>query len=51
MMETISPKDNELQKNKELFYSDNPDLATKVGLEPSLLQYLYDALTYISKDN
>ncbi|WP_096271245.1 MerR family transcriptional regulator [Paucisalibacillus globulus] len=51
MIQSISPKDNELRKNAELFYADNPDLATKVGLESSLYQYLYEALSNIPKDN
>ncbi len=51
IIETISPKGSELQRNAELFYSDNPDFATKVGLEPSLYQYLYEALSYIEEDS
>jgi DNA-binding transcriptional MerR regulator len=51
VMEAMTPKNSDAQKSAELFYSDNPDIATKVGLEPSLYHYVSEALSHISKDS
>ncbi|MCA1041986.1 MerR family transcriptional regulator [Bacillus infantis] len=41
---SISPNNIEFQKNAERYYAENPDIASRVGVEPSLYKYIQDAL-------
>ncbi|MDV2887430.1 TipAS antibiotic-recognition domain-containing protein, partial [Alkalihalophilus pseudofirmus] len=44
IINSISPNDNEFQNNAERYYAENPDTATRVGIDPTLYKYIQDAL-------
>lgn len=44
LLKQHSASDQALQENAARFYADHPELATKVGIEPDLYQYIQTAL-------